>query len=281
MRELAPEHEEHWFERYGRIALTGEPARFEESAAALGRWYDVYAFRVDEPEQRRVAILFRDISERKRAEGHRELLIHELNHRVKNTLATVQSFTSQTLRNAKGTAEAREILDSRLVALAKAHDVLTRERWEGAHLSEIVANAIAPYSGDGRTNRFHVEGVDLRLQTRSALAFSMALHELGTNAVKYGALSNGTGTVAIDWNVTQGSPQRFRLRWAESGGPPVEKPRRRGFGSRLVERGLAQDLGGEVQLDFKRSGLICTIDAPLSEIFGGDEQPSKTSIGSM
>lgn len=101
----------------------------------------------------------------------------------------------------------------------------------------------------------------------------MALHELATNAVKYGALSNGTGAVAIDWRITDDVPRRFRLRWTETGGPPVEEPRRRGFGSRLVESGLAQDLGGEVRLHFEKSGLICTNDAPLSEV-AGDEQPS-------
>jgi two-component sensor histidine kinase len=155
------------------------------------------------------------------------------------------------------------------VALAKAHDVLTREHWDGAGLGEIAADAIAPYSAKGGPPRFQIDGPNLRLHPKSALALSMALHELATNAVKYGALSNGTGAVQISWMLNGDDPRRFRLRWAESGGPPVEKPQRRGFGSRLVERGLAQDLSGEVRLDFERSGLICTIDAPLSEVAGG------------
>jgi PAS domain S-box-containing protein len=217
---------------------------------------------------------FVDITERKRAEEQRTVLINELNHRVKNTLATVQSFASQALRNAKSTADAREVLDARLVALAKTHDVLTREHWTGAGLNEVMADAVTAYSGEGQAMRFHIGGPDLRLQTKSALALSMALHELATNAVKYGALANATGTVAINWRITQDDPQRFRLRWTETGGPPVEEPRRRGFGSRLVECGLAQDLGGDVRLHFERSGLICTIDAPLSEVAGADGQPS-------
>lgn len=217
-----------------------------------------------------------DISERKRAEMHRELLIQELNHRVKNTLATVQSIASQTLHNAKSTAEARAIFDSRLIALAKAHDVLTLEHWAGADLRRVVADSIAPYQEDGRAPRFSVDGPDLRLRPHSALALSMALHELATNAVKHGALSNGAGSVDIDWRVSPADRQRFSLRWVESGGPPVEKPRRRGFGSRLVEQGLAQDLAGEVRLDFERAGLVCSIEAPLAEVAAGvDTQHGK------
>jgi PAS domain S-box-containing protein len=178
----------------------------------------------------------RDITERKRVEEHREMLLNELNHRVKNTLVTVQSFASQTLRNAKSTAEARAMFEPRLIALAKAHDVLTREHWEGANLHEVVSDSIAPYSGDRRAPRFQVDGPDFRLQTKTSLALSMALHELATNAVKHGALSNGTGTVKINWHFTRDHPRRFRLRWVESGGPAVEKPRTRGFGSRLVEQ---------------------------------------------
>ena len=177
----------------------------------------------------------RDISERKRAEEHRELLIQELNHRVKNTLAAVQSIATQTLRNAKSTAEARTAFDSRLMALAKAHDVLTLERWAGADLRKVVADFIAAYSADGRAPRFRINGPDLLLRPQSALALAMALHELATNAIKHGALSNGTGAVEIDWRVSRGERQRFNLRWVESGGPPVNKPGRRGFGSRLID----------------------------------------------
>ncbi|MGQ0443730.1 MAG: sensor histidine kinase [Beijerinckiaceae bacterium] len=221
----------------------------------------------------------RDITERRRIEKHRTVLINELNHRVKNTLATVQSLASQTLRNAKSTADAREVLDARLLALAKAHDVLTREHWTGAGLNEVITEAIDAHSGERQAIGVHAGGPDLRLRTKSALALSMALHELATNAVKYGALSAATGTVAIDWRIADDNPPRFRLRWTETGGPPVEEPRRRGFGSRLVEAGLAQDLGGEVRLHFEKSGLICTIDAPSRKLQGMNNHPE--ALGRM
>lgn len=210
----------------------------------------------------------RDITERRRQQYLRELLINELNHRVKNTLATVQSFAMQTLRNAATPAEGWDAFEARLVALAKAHDVLTQQQWEGADLDNVVADAIAPYSYGAAGSRFRAAGPHIRLEPKAALALSMALHELATNAVKYGALSNGTGNVEITWRLGPGDPQRFQLRWAESGGPPVEPPNRRGFGSILVERGLARDLAGEAHLSFARDGLVYTIDAPLDEIRG-------------
>jgi PAS domain S-box-containing protein len=210
----------------------------------------------------------RDITERKRQQQNRELLINELNHRVENTLATVQSLAMQTLRHAATPAEGRDSFEARLVALSKAHDVLTREHWEGASLNKVVADAIAAYSCDIKKSRFQVAGPIVRLQPKTVLALSMALHELATNAVKYGALSNRTGSVEINWRLIPGDQQRFQLRWAESGGPPVETPRRRGFGSRLIEQGLAQDLAGAARLTFARGGLVCAIDAPLDEIVG-------------
>ena len=213
----------------------------------------------------------RDISERKRQEQHRELLLNELNHRVKNTLATVQSLAMQTLRNSATLAEARDSFEVRLAALAKAHDVLTREAWEGASLNRVVADAVAAYSGDIQASRFRVAGPLVRLRPNAVLALSMALHELATNALKYGALSNGTGSVEINWLLIPGDPRRFRFRWTESGGPPVGMPSRRGFGSRLIEQGLAHDLAGEVRLTFAPAGLVCTIDAPLDEI--GQREP--------
>jgi PAS domain S-box-containing protein len=208
----------------------------------------------------------RDISERKRQERQRELLVNELNHRVKNSLATVQSLAAQTLGHSATLAEGRDAFEARLMALAKAHDVLTREQWQGASLHQLVADAIAAYSGGIDAGRFDVTGPAIRLRPPAALVLSMALHELATNATKYGALSNGAGQVEIRWRLVPGVPQRFQLRWAESGGPPVKSPGRRGFGSRLIERGLAQDLAGDVGLDFVSSGVLCTVDAPLEEV---------------
>jgi PAS domain S-box-containing protein len=204
-----------------------------------------------------------DITEAKVAEQRRDLLIHELNHRVKNTLATVQSIASQTLRNTTTAAEAKEAIEGRLIALSRAHDVLTRESWEGADLYEITAQAVAPYASRGE-DRLHLKGPRVLVPPRMALALAMALQELATNAVKYGALSNAAGEIRITWHVEQGEPARLHLRWDESGGPPVQAPTRRGFGTRLIERSLAHDLGGTAQIAFSTTGVVCTVDAPLA-----------------
>jgi two-component sensor histidine kinase/FixJ family two-component response regulator len=206
-----------------------------------------------------------DITERKRQQEHRELLLNELNHRVKNTLATVQSFAVQTLRTAPTLADGRRAFEARLIALSKGHDVLTRENWQGAGLHEVVAEALAAYLGDPQNPRVEIAGPEIRMRPKTALAISMALHELATNAVKHGALSTQAGRVGLTW-IIDGEPRMLRLRWAETGGPPVVAPRKRGFGSRLIELGLAQDLGGQVRLDFKPEGVSCAIEAPLDEI---------------
>jgi len=204
-----------------------------------------------------------DISATKRAQERQELLINELNHRVKNTLATVQSIASQTLRNTDTAAEAKDAIEGRLIALSRAHDVLTRENWEGADLYEIVEQAVAPYSSQGE-DRLHLRGPTVRLSPRMALSLAMMLQELTTNAVKYGALSNSTGEIRITWDVDRAEPPRLRLRWEESGGPAVRPPTRRGFGSRLIERSLAQDLGSDVRIEFAEAGVVCTVNALLT-----------------
>ncbi len=213
--------------------------------------------------------LIQNITERKISEKRQRLLIDEINHRVKNTLATVQSFAAQSLRNANSLAEGRAAFEARLIALSKSHDVLTRQHWEGADLIDVVNGAIAPYRGRSEYGRFRIEGDRLRLGPKAVLALSLAFHELATNAVKYGALSTDSGRVSISWRIIPQS-QRFELRWQESGGPKVEPPLRRGFGSRLVEQGLAQDIVGEVCLRFNDIGVECSIDAPLLEIVGPD-----------
>ncbi|MGF9763562.1 PAS domain S-box protein [Microvirga sp. 0TCS3.31] len=205
-----------------------------------------------------------DISAEKQALEHQQLLINELNHRVKNTLATVQSIASQTLRNAPSAEAAREAIESRLIGLSRAHDVLTRENWEGAYLREIVLQAVEPYHGSS-DGRFEIQGVDFRLSPRIALAIAMALQELVTNAVKYGALSNETGQVTIAWTLKgRGDEPQLEMRWEEAGGPPVQVPGRRGFGTKLIERSLSQELNGNVEIRFEPAGVVCTIVAPLA-----------------
>jgi two-component sensor histidine kinase len=205
----------------------------------------------------------REIAERREAERHRVLLINELNHRVKNTLATVQSIAAQTLRTSVNDGEARHRLDARLMALSDAHNLLTEHNWEGATLDRVADMALRPHRND-REDRFDIQGPDLRVLPKTALALAMALHELATNASKYGALSNTSGRVQLHWQVAQEeNGPRLHVVWSEKDGPPVTPPSRRGFGSRLIERGLAAELGGSVELTYPAEGVVCTINAPL------------------
>ncbi len=204
-----------------------------------------------------------DISERKRVEDHRMLLLNELNHRVKNTLATVQSIAAQSFKASSLPPTARLPFEDRLMALSRAHNVLTRESWDGANLQEIVVQAVLPYQGDNR-GRFRISGPHVRLSAKMALAISMALHELATNAVKYGALSNEKGNVHVAWHTELGDGgRRLSVEWSETNGPPVAAPAQKGFGSRLIERGLAQELGGRAHIEYRPIGIVCTISAPL------------------
>jgi PAS domain S-box-containing protein len=206
----------------------------------------------------------RDVTERKRHEEHLQLLVNELNHRVKNTLAMVQSIARQTFRTAAGADDASEKIEERLLALSRAHDVLTRENWHSVDLTELVQAAAALY-GDGGP-RFEVHGDACRLDPRRALALAMALHELGANALKHGALSAPEGRVCVQWQcaLVEGRPV-IELVWQERGGPPVQPPRQRGFGARLLERGLKHDLGGEVDLAFEPAGLRYRVSMPPAD----------------
>jgi PAS domain S-box-containing protein len=198
-----------------------------------------------------------DITDRKHAEQQRTLLINELNHRVKNTLATVQSLAVQSLRSDASMPDARDRFEARLAALAQAHDLLTLEGWLGVSLGDVVERAVAPFRA--ANERVAVDGPPVRLQPKQALAISMALHELGTNALKYGALSNDAGQVRVAWRTAPDDADALELVWTERGGPPVLPPARKGFGSRLLERNLARELDGTTTLDYRPSGLICRI----------------------
>jgi two-component sensor histidine kinase len=208
-----------------------------------------------------------DITERKQDEEHRVLLVNELNHRVKNILATVQAIASQTFRGSAVGQDARDAFEGRILALSKAHTLLTSENWRGAGLRQLVDETLQPFGIGGRdAQRISAQGSEIELPSRIALALSMALHELATNAAKYGALSSDTGRVAIAWRIEE-SPagRRLRLLWQETGGPPVPQVRRQGFGSRLIEQGLARELSGEVRLDYRSEGVVCEITMPVSD----------------
>ena len=206
--------------------------------------------------------LVQDISERKRAEEHRLLLINELNHRVRNTLAVVQSLASQSFRPDMPLDVGRKAFEGRLRTLGAAHNLLTSENWDGATLQSVAREALAACADPAR---FNLSGPEIRLPPQTAVSFALALHELCTNALKYGALSVAGGLVSMEWSTSasSGPDGRLRFQWRELGGPPVTVPERRGFGSRLLETGLAAELRGQVTMDFSPDGLVCTIDAPL------------------
>ena len=196
----------------------------------------------------------RDLTERKQAEERQYLLTQELNHRVKNTLAIVQSIAGQTLRNAPDLSSAGEALDRRIESMGRAHDLLTARTWTGANLADIVVRALNSFSPQAT-----ISGPALDVSPKHTLALSLALHELATNATKYGALSSPTGRVHVKWAVTEGMLQ---LDWEEDGGPPVAAPVRGGFGSRLIDI-LVRDLGGDLKLTYEPSGVRCSFTAPL------------------
>jgi PAS domain S-box-containing protein len=200
----------------------------------------------------------REIEHRRRVEDQQRLLINELNHRVKNTLATVQSIVAQTSRSGRDADAVRVALEARLLALSGAHDLLTRHNWEGADLVDAVQRATAPFA-PASGSRIELRGPSVALAPPQALAISMALHELATNAAKYGALSAADGRVSVDWTADD---EAFELVWEERDGPPVTTPASLGFGTRLLQRGLARDLGGGVDLEFRPAGLRCVIRAP-------------------
>ena len=199
----------------------------------------------------------RDITERRRAQERQKLLINEIQHRIKNTLATVQAIATQTLRSSP---DDREAFVARLHALAGAHDLLRDDNWHQAALVELIGKALNAFQ-DKHRERFFIDGPDgIFIDAQKSSLLVMILHELATNAVKYGALSNETGQVRVVWEtLADGPSKRFRLNWKESGGPPVSPPAQKGFGSLLIERALQNHLG-RAQLDFDPDGLICSIE---------------------
>jgi PAS domain S-box-containing protein len=203
--------------------------------------------------------LLEDVTERRRAEQRQRILINELNHRVKNTLATVQSIASQTLRSATDLSQARASFEARLAALSAAHDLLTAQSWRGARLDEMAASALTPFESVQRPQVTR-SGPPVWLVAHRALALSLALHELATNAAKYGALAVPEGRVSLCWSLCA---DELTFTWTEEGGPPVALPSRSGFGMRLLQRNLARELGGDVALDFAPEGVRCEIRFPV------------------
>ncbi len=224
-----------WLSAWGRVEFEGEGAQ-RKPVAIVGA--------------------SRDLTKSKQAEELQRLLLNELNHRIKNTFATIQAITAQTLRAASDLPSAREAVDRRIRSLAQAHDLLTVRAWTSANLTDVVMRALDAFT----QSQLILSGTAVDVPPRHALALSLALHELGTNAVKYGALSRPEGRVNVQWGVRHGT---LHLDWEESGGPPVSPPTKKGFGSRLLEQLISRDLDGDTKLIFDVSGLRCNITAAL------------------
>ncbi|MGN3974424.1 sensor histidine kinase [Tsuneonella sp. SYSU-LHT278] len=200
------------------------------------------------------------VFERLRTRDHEKLLLHELNHRVKNILAVVHAVAQQTFRSAKSLEDARAVLAGRLVSISKAQDILFQQTTRGAVLGDIIEGALAGTGID--SEKTTLSGPAVTVSPRHAVTISLAIHELATNALKYGAFSTNEGRVSIEWGY-DADRENFRFSWCESGGPAVATPTRKGFGTRMIERGLASDLGGEIVLDYRPEGLCCTFRGPI------------------
>jgi two-component sensor histidine kinase len=192
------------------------------------------------------------------------ILLEELHHRVKNTLATVMAITSQSLRNAESLEQGRLAIESRLIAMGRVHDLLLQTNWTSAPLAVILKTAIDPFD-TGDDGRFFLQSSNFEVRSDAVLPLAMVLNELCTNAVKYGALSNATGRVEITATIDDAQEQ-FRFRWTERGGPTVQPPTRRSFGTRLIEQSFVSQLKGEAHLTFEPSGVVCAIDIPLASV---------------
>ena len=204
-----------------------------------------------------IALTLRDISERKKSEDHKILLHRELSHRVKNSLAIIQSMARQTLRSTPDPVEFAQAFEGRLQALATAHDILTDSNWAGADFATLAREQVAAFMQDG-ASRLKLKGPTLLLAPEVATTLGMVLHELATNAVKYGSLSVPTGLVSLNWSVNEAQPPLMHLTWHESGGPVVKPPKRRGFGSPLIARS-----GIKTEQTFAPSGLVCDVELAL------------------
>jgi PAS domain S-box-containing protein len=259
------------------VRKTGEPfigrgvrvfLKAEDSDELEERVLDfIYQPIVSEPghEASGVFVQGHDVTEQYRAEEHQKLLINELNHRVKNTLSIVQALAMQSFADGSDPATSRQTFDARLNALSAAHNLLTMQNWEGAGLVETVRASVTATAG-ANVSRFTIVGPEIPLPAQTAVSLAMAIHELCTNAIKYGALSNGSGTVDVRWTAekAEGDLVALTFVWTESGGPTVEAPERRGFGTRLIERGLSAELRSKATMDFRPRGLQCTILAKLT-----------------
>jgi len=204
-----------------------------------------------------------DAERRETADTLQKLILEELHHRIKNTLATVSAIASQSLRAATSIEHGQHAIESRLLALGRAHDLLLQARWSNADLAHIVRGATEPYDSEG-AGKFSIGGPDLKIVSGAVIALAMTLNELCTNATKFGALSAPTGRIEIAWTIND-SNQRLRLTWTEKGGPAVLAPTRQSFGTQLMET-LGRQLNGKVEMNYAPAGFIYVLDVPFSSL---------------
>lgn len=263
-RALIAGHEEFWYQTYGRIALTGISERFEHRADALGRWYDVYAFRVGLPEQHHVAILFNDISERKLAERRQKFLLAELQHRVRNTLALVRSIVRRTATRSDSVEDFQRHVDGWLSAFARTQAYVTGDPEGGIDLELLVREELLAHASDG-SQHISIEGPAVRLSAKQAETLGMAIHELTTNAIKHGALTSDGNKVEVSWSVEgDGNERKLHFNWIERLlDRKLEEPKRNGFGTELLDRIMRYELDAEPEIEFKPTGLEYRVVIPF------------------
>lgn len=246
-------------------ARNGRSARFQGAAnTAKGnpRFWDVQVGPIFGPDGKPEAILSvsRDISSLKAAEQRQTLLAMELKHRMKNTVAMIQAIANQTIRGGPEVIAIKEAFVARLTTMAAAQDLLTQTAWSRAKLEFLVAESVKVH---GDVSRFTFEGPEVELSSKTALAMALAVHELATNAIKYGALSQDGGRIDVAWSVTDGE---FKFEWRESGGPVVKVPAQRGFGSRMIERALAGYFSGQAAIEYAPAGIVFRLEGPVDAL---------------
>lgn len=271
-RELVPSLEKDWIDTIGRVAVSGNAERVVRRARALGKIYDAFVFRIEEAESPRVAVLSRDVTERVHAEEQRALLMRELNHRSKNMLSIVLAIARATAGNPGRDFE--DTFQERILSLAANQDLLVASDWQGVTLSDLVRSQLA-HLEDLIGDRIALKGPSLIISAAASQSFSMALHELATNAVKYGALSNSDGRVDIEWGVREhdGEGRRFTMRWRETEGPTVVPPVRNGFGSTVIRDMIRLNLRGDARLQYDSAGVVWDFDCPIENVLEAPETP--------
>ena len=266
LSEIPGDFEPYWWELPGRVLDTGEPERAELFASPLERWFEIGVTKVDSD---RIAMLFKDITDRKTHERERELMVGELNHRVKNVLAVVQSIASQTARTTHDPDDFKTAFQYRIQALTQAHRLLTERNWGGTDLRGLIEAVVESFV-DGEDN-VQLDGPRVKISPKAVVSLSMAFHELATNAVKYGALS-GDGSVELSWEFAGDGEtgDYLRLTWSEKDGPEVTPPDRKGFGRQILERAIPYELGGETELDYRPDGLVCRMSFPAERVLSDE-----------